>query len=70
MSTLNSCNHQYYLWRNCMYTWEHSDLEPTCKRFMDSWNKCKNDENSNGKNIILEKGPKKVVLFKVEQRKR
>ncbi len=65
MSTLNSCNHQHYLWRNCMYTWEHSDLESTCKRFMDSWNKCKN--NTNSKKIILEKTPKKV---KIEQKKR
>tara|TARA_X000000368_G_C23021396_1_gene708157 strand:+ start:858 stop:1004 length:147 start_codon:yes stop_codon:yes gene_type:complete len=48
-----------------MYTWEHSDLESTCKRFMDSWNKCKN--NTNSKKIILEKTPKKV---KIEQKKR
>lgn len=68
MSTSNSCNHQHYLWRNCMYAWEHSDLESTCKRFMDSWHKCKNNKHSNDKKII-EKSPKKVVFVKVEQRK-
>tara|TARA_B100001093_G_scaffold249833_2_gene239256 strand:- start:11988 stop:12146 length:159 start_codon:yes stop_codon:yes gene_type:complete len=52
-----------------MYAWEHSDLESTCKRFMDSWHKCKNNKHSNDKKII-EKSPKKVVFVKVEQRKR
>ena len=61
MEHLNkNCEKNNKLWRDCMYTWEGSKLENTCKKFKLRFERCKSNEIN---------GPKKIIKNKIEKTK-